>query len=100
MRLLKPGGRLLFTNPATVTGPLSSEEIAVRSSAGFFLFVPKDYDKDVIAQSGLRLLVCRDDTANMAAVAEKRARPVNREAPPCGRSKVTGHTRRRRTFLQ
>ncbi len=71
-RLLKPGGRLLFTDPVTVTGPLTNEEIAVRSSAGFFLFVPKDYDKDVIAQSGLRLLVCKDVTANIAAVAEKR----------------------------
>jgi 2-polyprenyl-3-methyl-5-hydroxy-6-metoxy-1,4-benzoquinol methylase len=71
-RLLKPGGHLLFTNPTTVTGPVTNEEIAVRSSAGFFLFVPEDYDKGVIAQSGLRLLVCRDVTANMAAVAEKR----------------------------
>jgi 2-polyprenyl-3-methyl-5-hydroxy-6-metoxy-1,4-benzoquinol methylase len=71
-RLLKPGGRLLFTDPVTLTGPLTNEEIAVRSSAGFFLFVPKDYDKDVIAQSGLRLLECKDVTTNMAAVAEKR----------------------------
>jgi SAM-dependent methyltransferase len=71
-RLLKPGGRLAFTDPATVTGPLTNEEIAVRSSAGFFLFVPKDYDKDAIVQSGLQLLECRDVTANMAIVAEKR----------------------------
>ncbi len=70
--LLRPGGRLLFTDPVTVTGPLTNEEIAVRSSAGFFLFVPKDYDKEVIAQSGLRLLECRELTANIAAVAEKR----------------------------
>ena len=71
-RLLKPGGRLLFTDPATVTGPLTNEEIAVRSSAGFFLFVPEGHDRDVIAQCGLRLLVSKDVTANMAAVAEKR----------------------------
>lgn len=71
-RLLKPGARLLFTDPVTVTGPLTNEEIAVRSSAGLMLFVPGDYDKDVIAQSGLRLLVCRDVTANMAAVADRR----------------------------
>jgi len=71
-RLLKPGGGLLFTDPVTVTGPLTNEEIAVRSSAGFFLFVPRHYDKEVIAQSGLRLLGCRDVTANMATVAEKR----------------------------
>lgn len=71
-RLLKPGGRLLFTDPITVTGPLTSEEIAVRSSAGFMLFVPKDYDKDVIARSGLRLLECRNVTANVAEVARRR----------------------------
>jgi hypothetical protein len=55
-----------------VTGPLTNEEIAVRSSAGFFLFVPRDYDKEVIAESDLRLLECRDVTASMATVAEKR----------------------------
>jgi 2-polyprenyl-3-methyl-5-hydroxy-6-metoxy-1,4-benzoquinol methylase len=71
-RLLKPRGRLLFTDPVTVTGPLTNEEITVRSSAGFFLFVPKDYDKDVIAQSGLRSLVRKDVTSNMAEVAERR----------------------------
>jgi len=71
-RLLSPGGRLLFTNPITVTGPLTNEEIAVRSTAGFMLFVPKDYDKEVVAKSGLRLLECRDVTANVAEIAEKR----------------------------
>jgi ubiquinone/menaquinone biosynthesis C-methylase UbiE len=71
-RLLRPGGRLLFTDPVTMTGPLTSEEIAVRSSAGFLLFVPTDYNKDVIAQSGLRLLARKDVTANVAEVAEKR----------------------------
>ena len=44
----------------------------MRSSAGFFLFVPRDYAKEVIAQSGLQLLECQDATANMATVAEKR----------------------------
>jgi len=71
-RVLKPGGRLLFTDPTTVTGPLTNEEIAVRSSVGFLLFVPEGYDKDVIAQSGLRLLVSKNLTTNMAEVAEKR----------------------------
>ena len=71
-RLLKPGGRLLFTNPTTVTGPLTNEEIAVRSSAGFMLFVPKDYDKEMIPLSGLRLLECRDVTASVAEVAGRR----------------------------
>jgi cyclopropane fatty-acyl-phospholipid synthase-like methyltransferase len=71
-RLLKLSGRLLFTDPITVTGPLTNAEIAVRSSAGFYLFVPHGYDERVIAQGGLRLLVCEDVTANMAKVAEAR----------------------------
>jgi cyclopropane fatty-acyl-phospholipid synthase-like methyltransferase len=71
-RLLKLGGRLLFTDPITVTGALTNAEIAVRSSAGFYLLVPHGYDERVIAQCGLRLLVCEDVTANMAKVAEAR----------------------------
>jgi SAM-dependent methyltransferase len=71
-RLLKPGGRLLFTDPITLTGPLTSADIAVRSSAGLNLFVPHGYDECVIAQCGLRLLVCEDVTANMSKVAESR----------------------------
>ena len=71
-RLLKVGGRLLFTDPATVTGPLTNAEIAVRSSTGFFLFVPPDYDERAIGHCGLQLLVHKDVTANMAEVAERR----------------------------
>jgi SAM-dependent methyltransferase len=71
-RLLKPGGRLLFTDPTTVTGALTNGEIAVRSSAGFYLFVPHGYDERAITQCGLQLLVCENLTANMAKIAEAR----------------------------
>jgi len=71
-RLLKPEGRLLFTDPITVTGPLTNAEAVVRSAAGFYLFVPHGYDERVIGQCGLQLLVCEDVTANMAKVAEAR----------------------------
>jgi SAM-dependent methyltransferase len=71
-RLLKVGGRLLFTDLITLTGPLTNAEVAVRSSAGVYLFVPHGYDEFVIAQCGLRLLLCEDVTANMAKVAEAR----------------------------
>jgi SAM-dependent methyltransferase len=71
-RLLKVGGQLLFTDPVTLTGPLTNAEVAIRSSAGVYLFVPHGYDERVIAQSGLHLLVCEDVTGNMAKVAEAR----------------------------
>jgi 2-polyprenyl-3-methyl-5-hydroxy-6-metoxy-1,4-benzoquinol methylase len=80
-RLLKVDGLLLFTDPITVTGPLTNAEIATRSSAGFYLFVPYGHDERVIAQCGLRLLVCEDVTANMATVAEaRRAARASRSA--------------------
>ncbi len=72
VRILKPGGRLLFTDPITVTGPLTKTEIAVRSSIGSFLFVPNGYDQRILTECGLRLLVCEDVTANMATIAARR----------------------------
>lgn len=81
-RVLKTGGRLLFTNPTTITGPLSAEEIAIRSSIGFFLFVPLGYDERVIAECGMRLISRDDVTENMALLAERRgaAREARSEA--------------------
>src|SRR5580700_2569329 len=53
-RVLRPGGKMLFTDPITVTGALTNAEIAVRSSTSFYLFVPHGYDEWVIAKCGLR----------------------------------------------
>jgi ubiquinone/menaquinone biosynthesis C-methylase UbiE len=72
VRLLKPEGRLLFTDTLTVTGPLTNDEIAIRSAAGVYLFVPHGYDAQILAECGLQLLVCENVTSNMAKVAEKR----------------------------
>jgi 2-polyprenyl-3-methyl-5-hydroxy-6-metoxy-1,4-benzoquinol methylase len=71
-RLLKPGGRVLFTNPAVVTGPLTNAEAAVRSLSGFYLFVPGGYDERVIVQCGLRVVACEDRTPELGEIAERR----------------------------
>ena len=71
-RVLKPGGRVLFTDPIIVSGPLTDTEIAVRSSAGFYLLVPPGYDEQMVVQSGLRLLAAEDRTRNMAEIAGRR----------------------------
>lgn len=70
-RLLRPGGRLVFTDPTVVTGPLSSEEIAVRASIGFFLFVPAGLDERLLAEAGFRAITAEDRTDNMARVAAR-----------------------------
>jgi 2-polyprenyl-3-methyl-5-hydroxy-6-metoxy-1,4-benzoquinol methylase len=71
-RLMKPEGRLLFTDPIVITGPLSNAEIAIRSSAGFYLLVPQGYDEQVLAQCGLRLVTVENRTKNMAEIAHRR----------------------------
>jgi SAM-dependent methyltransferase len=71
-RLLKAGGRMLFTDPITVTGPLTNEEIAIRSSIGFFQFVPMGYDAKILEGCGLHVLRCDDVTANTATLAARR----------------------------
>jgi SAM-dependent methyltransferase len=65
-RVLKPGGRLLLTDPIVVTGPLTSEEIAIRSSIGFFLFVPAGADEALLRQAGFTIERVEDRTPNMA----------------------------------
>lgn len=81
-RVLKPGGRLVFTDPIVVTGPLTHEEIAVRASIGFFLFVPDGADDEMLDAAGFRLLHREDRTANMATMAARwyDARATHEEA--------------------
>jgi ubiquinone/menaquinone biosynthesis C-methylase UbiE len=71
-RLLKPDGRLLFTDPIIVTGPLTNAEIAIRSSAGFYLLVPQGYNEQVLAQCGLQSVATENLTQNVADTAQQR----------------------------
>ena len=80
-RILCPGGRLLFSNPITVTGILSHEEIAIRSSIGYFLFTPPGEDEHLLQEAGFQL-IGKHDTADNYALTGKRhyeARARHRE---------------------
>lgn len=59
----------MFTDPIVVTGPLTGEEIAARSSIGFFLFVPAGLDERLLTAAGFGLVHEQDRTENMARVA-------------------------------
>jgi SAM-dependent methyltransferase len=65
-RVLKPRGRLLFTDPIVLTGPMTSEEIAIRASIGFFVFVPAGTDEALLEQAGFQVERIEDRTQNMA----------------------------------
>lgn len=71
-RLLTPGGRLLFTDPLTVTGLLGSDEAAIRTSIGYGLFAPLGENERLLAKAGLTVLRVEDTTASKAEVARRR----------------------------
>jgi SAM-dependent methyltransferase len=68
-RVLRPGGRALFTDPVVVTGPVTNDELALRSSIGLFLFVPPGVNERLIDEAGFRLVRQEDVTSNAALVA-------------------------------
>jgi SAM-dependent methyltransferase len=67
-RVLRPGGRLLFTDPIVVTGQLSNDEIRVRSSIGYFLFTPVGCNERLLEQAGFKVREVRDLTDAVSSV--------------------------------
>lgn len=65
-RVLKRGGRCLYTDPIVVTGYLSNAEIAARSTIGFFLFTPVGANETALNESGFRVVLTADVTENVA----------------------------------
>jgi SAM-dependent methyltransferase len=68
-RILGTGRRAVFTDPVVITGPVTNDELAQRSSIGLFLFVPPGVNEQLIEAAGLHLLRQEDVTANAALVA-------------------------------
>ena len=70
-RLLRPGGRFLFTDAVIVTGTLSRDEILARSnSMGQFLFTPPGVHEQTIEAAGFEDLQVEDLTDTIAAVSK------------------------------
>jgi SAM-dependent methyltransferase len=70
-RVLRPGGRLLYTDPVVVTGPVSNEELAMRSSTGYFEFCPPGVNERLIGQAGFQLMRAEDVTGNEVEVSHR-----------------------------
>ena len=70
-RVLKPGGKLLYIDPVVVTGILSNEEIAIRSSIGYFLFTPLNENEKLLRDAGFSDIKSSDSTANIISISQK-----------------------------
>lgn len=70
-RLLKPGGRFVFSDALVIGGVVSNEEIATRSSVGMYFFSPPGVNEQLIEDSGLKLLEARDTTESSALLSKR-----------------------------
>jgi len=70
-RVLRTGARAIFTDPVVVTGPVTSEELAQRSSVGLFLFVPRSLNEELIVKAGFKIVSQLDATENAALVSRR-----------------------------
>jgi cyclopropane fatty-acyl-phospholipid synthase-like methyltransferase len=70
-RLLRSGGRLLFTDPVVITGAVTFQELADRSSIGVFVFMPPETTEQFVADAGLKLIRREDVTENAAMTSSR-----------------------------
>jgi SAM-dependent methyltransferase len=72
-RVLRPGGGALFTDPLTITGRVSREELLARSgSLGDQVFTPLGEDERLLRAAGFADIQVEDVTSNTATVAAAR----------------------------
>lgn len=71
LRVLRPGGRLIFSDALVINGVVSSRELAIRSSIGNYVFLPNGLNEQLIEQAGFRLVQADDTTPNASMIAKR-----------------------------
>jgi SAM-dependent methyltransferase len=67
-RLLKPDGRILYTDPVVLTGIVSDDELEERAATGYFKFSPPGANTRLLAGAGLELVHFEDVTESVERV--------------------------------
>jgi SAM-dependent methyltransferase len=70
-RVLKSGGRMLFSDALVVGGMISHEEIATRSSIGYYVYSPPGENERLTEQAGFRMIRVTDTTESAARIAKQ-----------------------------
>jgi len=70
-RLVRPGGRLLYTDPVVVSGAVSAAEFAARSTIGEFVFMPRGENELLLGESGFRQVRSRDASDNIIEISRR-----------------------------
>ena len=80
--MLRPGGRILVTDPIVMTGQLTGDEMRDRSSIGYFLFTPIGHNERLLTEAGMKVIEVRDVTEATASISRnwRDARARRRDA--------------------
>jgi SAM-dependent methyltransferase len=70
-RVLKPDGCFFFSDALIVGGMLSFEEIATRSSIGYYIFSPPGENEKLIVAAGFRIISVKDTTIAAAQISKR-----------------------------
>lgn len=70
-RVLKPCGRMLFSDALVVGGLLSHEEIATRSSIGYYVYSPLGENERLIERAGFSQIHGTDTTDSATRIAQR-----------------------------
>jgi ubiquinone/menaquinone biosynthesis C-methylase UbiE len=70
-RVIRAGGRLLFSDALIVGGMITHQEIAARSSIGYYVFSPPGENERLLQQAGFRVVSATDTTENAAQIARR-----------------------------
>jgi ubiquinone/menaquinone biosynthesis C-methylase UbiE len=70
-RVLKPGGRMLFSDALVIGGMVSQEEIATRSSIGFYVYSPPGENERLMERAKFRHISVKDTTESAARIARQ-----------------------------
>ena len=71
-QVLKPGGKLLFTDAGILTGPISNQEVYLRSINGYTQFVPDGLNESALEKAGFELSGKEDQSHGAIANASGR----------------------------
>jgi len=70
-RVLRAGGKCLFTDPVVLTGLVSNAELAARSSIGFFIFSAPGTTEELLQRAGFHVERVADKTDSVAEVSRR-----------------------------
>jgi ubiquinone/menaquinone biosynthesis C-methylase UbiE len=70
-RVLKPGGRMLFSDALIIGGMVSHEEIATRSSIGYYVYSPHGENERLMERARFRDIRIQDTTESAARIAKQ-----------------------------